>query len=473
MRWPIQVQVLLSIVVVAAVALAMSVAASSYFAARQATQQQESSLRRVISTLTEAHFPLTDRVLQQMSGFSGAEFVLFGPENQVEASTIDIGQEEQQAIRRLPVETDFEYLSASPVVEIAGHSYLVRRVPLTGRPFAAKPGSLATLYRKDRWREAARQAAWPALVAGAVTAVAAVLVASALAQQFVRPLRLLGEQTMKLADDNFRHVTVPRRNDEIRDLAQCINSMTDKLSQYESEVRRNERLWTLGQLGAGIAHQLRNSATGARMDIELHQRTCPARDEEAPPLQVALRELRLMESYLQRFLSLGRAQPAAQHAVLLSDLVEDALEMVRPACAHNRVALEFQRPDEPLSVWGEAQALRELLVNLMLNALEAAARGAGDSPRVLVELRRRNAELVTLVVRDSGPGPSAETADRLFEPFVSEKPEGTGLGLFVSRQIAEAHRGSIRWNREDGMTCFEIEFPLTPDGTGHGASPGN
>ena len=162
------------------------------------------------------------------------------------------------------------------------------------------------------------------------------LVASVLAQRFVRPLKVLGEQAATIADGRFRGVAVPRRNDEIHDLVLCINGITEKLSRYESEVRRNERLWTLGQLGAGMAHQLRNSATGARMDIEMHQRECPSGDSDGKPLQIALRQLSLMESYLQRFLSLGRSNPTPHEKIALEELLEDALELVRPACAHNR-----------------------------------------------------------------------------------------------------------------------------------------
>jgi nitrogen-specific signal transduction histidine kinase len=66
---------------------------------------------------------------------------------------------------------------------------------------------------------------------------------------------------------------------------------------------------------------------------------------------------------------------------------------------------------------------------------------------------------VLIRVKDSGPGPAEATKDRLFEPFVSDKSDGTGLGLYVARQIAEAHHGTIAWQRRDGMTCFEVELP--------------
>lgn len=472
MRWPIHVQLLLPILLVVVVALATSSVISAYFGSRQVRGQQEEDLRRVIRTLTRANFPLTERVLEEVSGLSGADLVLFDEQGQIQAATLSATRRELEALRRIPAQGSDERLSVRHGVNIGGHTYLSHRVPVARRPGGRENASLAVLYREDLWQESARQAAYPALIAGGGSAIAAVLAASFLARRFVRPLRLLGDQTATIANGSFRCVAVPRRNDEIRDLALCINGMAEKLGRYESEVRRNERLWTLGQLGAGMAHQLRNSATGARMDIELHQRECPMRRDNGQPLQVALRQLRLMESYLQRFLSLGRSGAVPHEKVAVGELLQDALELVRPACGHNRVELDFHRPHESLYVWGDADSLRELLVNLLLNAMEAARRNAGVPPRVVVECERHGADRVTVRVKDSGPGLAPEIQERLYEAFASQTPGGIGLGLFVARRIVEAHQGLIGWERQDNMTCFAIELPLMPPDMHHGPPAG-
>ncbi len=334
------------------------------------------------------------------------------------------------------------------------------------------------LYSQERWSAATWQAAYPALAAGAVAVLAVVLVTTLLAQRFVRPIRRLGDQTARIAEGDFQLVGVGRVDDELRDLAVSINRMTERLSQYEREVRRSEQLRTLGQLGAGMAHQLRNAATGGRMAIELHQRQCTAGGED---LAVALRQLRLMESYLQRFLTLSRPKRQVQEIVPLAALVDDVCALVRPACLHAGIELTALKPAAPLSVRGDAEELRQLVVNLALNAVDAAS-GHGQSPaRIVVALEPIDDPppasgcpasgcpgRCALVVCDSGPGPPAEVSARLFEPFVTGKPEGTGLGLFVARQIAEDHGGSIRWQRCEGMTEFRVELPLV---TAHPALP--
>ena len=215
-----------------------------------------------------------------------------------------------------------------------------------GRGPGAVSGSLVVLYSQERWSAAMWQAAYPALVAGAVAVLAVVVVTTLLAQRFVRPIRRLGDQTARIAQGDFTPVGVGKVDDELRDLAVSINRMTERLGQYEREVRRSEQLRTLGQLGAGMAHQLRNAATGGRMAIELHQRQCAAAGGE--DLEVALRQLRLMESYLQRFLTLSRPKRQVHEIVPLAALVDDVCALVRPACLHAGIELTALKPAEPL-----------------------------------------------------------------------------------------------------------------------------
>jgi signal transduction histidine kinase len=275
----------------------------------------------------------------------------------------------------------------------------------------------------------------------------------------------------KIAHGDFRSVPLPRRNDEVRDLAAAVDRMARMLARYEQQVRRSERLQTLGQLGGGMAHQIRNSATGCRMALDLLAREMP-RAGESEHLEVARRQLQLMEEYLERLLTLGRrpTEPP-RDPVVMNTVVEDALKLVAPAARHVHVELEFARPANPAVVRGDHDSLQQLLVNLLINAVDAAGRprdddraagvgtGGRSTCRVVVRLSADDDGPVELAVCDSGPGPSAEIGEMLFEPLVTDKPDGTGLGLTVAREIAEQHGGSIRWERRDSMTCFVMELP--------------
>jgi len=461
MRRPIQIQLLVPTLSVVVLAIALASGASGYFGAIRERRSQEESLRRAVSTLTEGRFPFTEAVLRQMSGLSGAEFIFVDRDQEVLAGTLSLSPQDRERLASLPRnkepgEAQRGSMGAQPGLELAGHVYLCQRITITGR--GPGDGELVVLYSQDRWSAATWQAAYPALVAGAIAVLAVVVVATLLARRFVRPIRQLGDQTARIARGDFTPVGVGKVDDELRDLAVSINRMTERLSQYEREVRRSEQLRTLGQLGAGMAHQLRNAATGGRMAIELHQLQCAAASGE--DLAVALRQLRLMESYLQRFLTLSRPKRQVREIVPLAALVDDVCALVRPTCLHAGIELTAHKPAEPLSVQGDAEELRQLVVNLVLNAVDATS-GHGQLPaRIVVALEPIDASRCALCVRDSGPGPSAEVSSRLFEPFVTGKPEGTGLGLFVARQIAEDHGGSVRWQRCDGITEFRVELPM-------------
>lgn len=460
MRWPVRIQLLLWMLGVVGLGIVLTTATSAYLAVREASRYQAESLDRVVRTLTAAHYPLSQTVLEHVSGLSGAQFVVLDGRGRVLYTTVSI--EAAQVATLLDAgrnRASPERFSPASVVELQGRDYFVDVVPRAGQDPFAGVRWLVVLYPRERWWAVARQVAAPILLAGAATGLIAVLVAAAVAGRLVRPIRALRNQAESIAAGCFQPIAAPKRNDEFADLAASINSMTERLSQYETEVRRHERLRTLGQLGVGMAHQLRNSATGARMALELLDQQ-PDATAGTENVAVALRQLQLMESYLQRFVAFGRHQPNEHASVDLGDVVADVVRLVQPACGHAKVALEVVPAPEPMCVSGDRDALVQLLMNLVLNALEAAERPGRPEARVRIEAARGEEDRAELRVTDTGPGPAPEMADRLFEPFVTEKPDGTGLGLYFARQVAEAHHGAVDWRRDADRTCFTVRLPL-------------
>ncbi len=162
MRRPIQIQLLLPFLSVVLLAIVLACVTIAYLGTTRARGQQEENLRRVVGTLTEATFPLTDRVLRQMSGLSGAEFVVLDDENRIQGSTLRLGAEEGASLARLPGEDRLENLAARAVVVLSGRTYLGGRVAVARRS-SGRRGSLVVLYPEDQWGRVAREAASPAL----------------------------------------------------------------------------------------------------------------------------------------------------------------------------------------------------------------------------------------------------------------------------------------------------------------------
>ena len=261
-------------------------------------------------------------------------------------------------------------------------------------------------------------------------------------------------ETRLIAAGDFSPMPLPRRNDELRDLGQSVNEMAEQLARYQVAASRTERLRLLGQVSGGLAHQLRNGVTGARLAVQLHSRACGA---DAETLAVALRQLTLVEMHLKRFLDLGKTLELRRERCDLTALVDEAVALLGPQCRHAHIDLRCERAAgaDQLVLCGDPSQLGHLLLNVLTNAIEAA----GPDGRVEVHLGCASLGRAFVEVRDSGSGPSAEVAAKLFEPFVTGKREGVGLGLAVARQVVEAHSGTIGWRREEGRTCFRIELP--------------
>jgi signal transduction histidine kinase len=223
---------------------------------------------------------------------------------------------------------------------------------------------------------------------------------------------------------------------------------------------------TLTILGASIAHQLRNAATGCRMALDLHADECGA-SNSGECLDVARQQLRLMESQLQRFLRIGKnPKEVVTSNVDLVELIDNLLPLVRPAAQHAGVELDCRIASRQLVVRGDEEALCQVVLNLLLNAVQAAQQNGlheHKQSRVCVEVGTAMDERAEIIVSDSGAGPADAVAGSLFEPFVTDKAEGAGLGLTVAKEVVTAHGGSIGWSRENGMTRFRVGLPLTKD----------
>ena len=469
MRQPFYYQLLLPMLGLMGTILIGVSGLNAYLGARRVQGQIEMQLREITLTLERSSFPLTDAVLIQLRGLSGAEFVLTGESGRVVAASTD-----RAIAAQLSVYATSSFAPA-PQQRIPwnGATYFYRPSRLTRRMSGDSAAMLHVLYPETAYRQAWSEAVYPPVTIGLVAALLVVFSTSVLAGRISRPITQLRQQVIRIAAGDFSPLPLPPRPDEVRDLAESINQMTSMLEQYQVEVRQTERLRTLAQIGGGLAHQMRNAATGCRMAIDFLAGELGLSDNQES-LSVARRQLDLMERYLRRFLALGTTSRKLQlRPILLADLVEGLLPLVRPAAQHVGVEIQWQRPSTALSLNGDTEELEQMIINLLLNGIEAAASHAPTAAgcMVRVAIRETDSDWLALSVEDSGPGPSLELGQRLFEPFVTTKADGIGLGLAVAKQVVELHGGRIQWQRKPGRTCFQVELPRLSDGGMAGAGP--
>ncbi|MBI1916135.1 MAG: hypothetical protein HYS12_15585 [Planctomycetes bacterium] len=243
----------------------------------------------------------------------------------------------------------------------------------------------------------------------------------------------------------------------LQKLADQVSAVVARLQESQREALRAEQMACVGQLAAGIAHELRNPLTAVKMLLEGNREEAAARGMPLEDFDVIEQEVGRLERRLQQFLDFARPPRLERRPVELGNLVRQTLGLVCGRARQQNVQLEVTALCPPIVAEADAEQLRQVFVNLALNALDAMPRG-GVLEFLLSPPANGYAEVV---VQDTGPGIAPALLPRLFEPFVSGKETGLGLGLVVSRRIVESHGGSLTAaNQPQGGARFVLRLPL-------------
>ena len=220
---------------------------------------------------------------------------------------------------------------------------------------------------------------------------------------------------------------------------------------------RAERLAAVGTMAAGLAHEVRNPLNSAALQLQVLRRRL-AKGESAPDAidriaVVVEDEIRRLERLVSDFLSFARPRPLELQATALEELVRGVLALIAPEAEAAAVIVDLEVvPDLP-SIQADPERLRQVLQNLVRNALEAMP----DGGSLTVRARRANAH-VELDVEDTGQGFADDTP--VFDAFFTTKSKGTGLGLSIVHRIIADHGGTVRVRSRPGNTCFTISLPV-------------
>jgi PAS domain S-box-containing protein len=237
-----------------------------------------------------------------------------------------------------------------------------------------------------------------------------------------------------------------------------------RLKDLEREKRRAERLASFGAFASGVAHEIKNPLVAIRTFAELLPERFTDTDFREDFSKVVVREIDRIDDLVGRLRGIAGATPQQVGTVDIREPIADTLRLLRAQFDQTRTTATCDFKDSNPFVAVEEMQLKQLFLNLFLNAIEAMGPG-GD---LTVHVYRRNvpgAQWVAVSVFDTGPGIPDSIKSSVFEPFFTTKPRGSGLGLAICRAIADANRGTIRAeNRMDRRgTVVVVEFPAAPD----------
>ena len=245
--------------------------------------------------------------------------------------------------------------------------------------------------------------------------------------------------------------------DEIGRVARTFNTMTENLRRTLRELADRQALAAVGEFAASLSHEVRNALTSIRLDLQVSGEQLPNEAAVKEPHQRALEEIRRLDETVTGALELARSGHLKQVRLDLWAPLNAAVHAAGPEFANQGARLDVAEAGGPIMVAGDAAALEQLFLNILLNAAQALDQG-GEAV-VMVE---PGDEQVSIRIRDEGPGIPAEALDRVFEALYSTREGGTGLGLPIARRIAQAHGGHLRVGTPGGSgTEVEITLPLS------------
>lgn len=226
---------------------------------------------------------------------------------------------------------------------------------------------------------------------------------------------------------------------------------------------QNEKSVAVGQLAAGLAHELRNPLASIKLLVQA------ARERESAvagrDLEVLEEEILRLERLLQTFLDYARPPRLEKKPVVLREVIESTVDLVRRRAEPQKVQIDVACGSPTARIEADADQLRQVLLNLLLNAVEALPQGGLVSVFTESPFDGEGSQAVVRI-RDNGPGLPPELGPRIFEPFVSTKETGIGLGLSLCRQIVQLHGGTIEAaNRHTGGAEFVLRLPATSHST--------
>ncbi len=403
--------------------------------------------------LERLNLPMTRGVLSNLSDVLGAKVAITSQDGRILGASFDSDN------------AGLATIESSGPLTVGDRHYIVGRRGLSMRSLPDQGAYLCLLVPEQKIltakdRTTRRIMNWTL----AVVALATVL-ALAISLTITRPIRFLareaGRLKQQIVDDPESRTldfAAPESGPgEVIELGHTFSELVKNLAESQDRLARLERLAALGKIAASVAHEIRNPLSGIKMNVRLLQDSVNTTNGNGEKLDVIRREIDRMDLYLGELMALARSggqgtsTEVKLEPVELRDQARHVIHLLERKISHSGVSLDQDFPETPMPVLADGGRVRQVIMNLMLNAFEAV--GSGGRIRLAITPK---GDQVRFSVFDNGPG--VEAVADVFEAFVSTKFSGAGLGLYLCRRIIQDHEGEIGYDRNDGETEFWFEL---------------
>ena len=257
----------------------------------------------------------------------------------------------------------------------------------------------------------------------------------------------------------------PRKRDEFGDLGRSFNAMVDRLQEANREIealhdRQMERaghLASLGELAAGLAHEIKNPIAGIKGSLEIIKDRTSASDPQREIFGEILMQTERIHRIIQDLLDYAKPKDLAIGPVNPNICVREAIQLAVPQIQDKDIRIHFSGLDRDITAQCDSDKIKSVILNLLINSIAAIEK----SGEISVALSLKQERYLEVDITDNGRGIKAEFHDKIFQPFFTTRKKGTGLGLSICKQIVEAHNGTLTVASVPGEgSTFTIRLPL-------------
>ncbi|EIJ81718.1 signal transduction histidine kinase, nitrogen specific, NtrB [Bacillus methanolicus PB1] len=273
--------------------------------------------------------------------------------------------------------------------------------------------------------------------------------------------QITGTLSTKMNDTKQKYFEFSAKSNLISGLNLSVfRDITEKL-EMEEQLRKSDTLHVIGELAAGIAHEIRNPMTALKGFIQLLQGSI--KEDHSMYFHVISTELQRMDSIINEFLILAKPQAVKFVECNVVKIMRETVELLNAQAVLHDVQFKTYYEKDLQLLYCEPNQLKKVFINIIKNAIEVMPNGG----IITVSVKKTNDNKIHISVEDEGPGMSEEKIKKLGEPFFTTKERGTGLGLMVSYKIVEEHNGVIDVQSKEGIgTTFHIYLPIHKDSEG-------
>jgi len=289
-----------------------------------------------------------------------------------------------------------------------------------------------------------------------------VVLAFVLVNDILEPLRRLAQEANPGARPE-------ETEDEVKALSRSVRGLIEGFDQTQTELEKSrehllqaEKMVVVGKLAASMAHSIRNPLTSVKMRLFSLDRSLDLNSQQREDFQVISEEIVHIDSLVQSFLEFSRPPKLRMQMISPSEIVDLALKLMTHRLESYQVRVQVERHERLPVVEADPDRLKEVLVNIMVNACEAMKGGGAIVIREEETLDASLGQVAVVRIRDNGPGIEEGLRARIFEPFFTTKEEGSGLGLSIAVRIVEEHGGRLNLESRKGQGAeFSLILPVT------------